>query len=426
MVVGEPKISEWVWELQACRSQGYGKKQQGNESGVASLEESKHYSELSREVLSNSQADLSLKPPKDWTEAELKDAMKAREKAPVQERQDMMLREREWFEHYYGNEPIRFDETGKMVQPSPVRRAPESPLPVRTVDGQPLEEAIEDVLGRLPETGDEVRISPIEGGVVLPFPQKPPQDGQPGIHPVPVPAPGKGAPPRLPLPGPDNDLIGIMPVKGEGGLSFPQKPPQDGQPGIQPVPVPAPGKDAPPTLPLPGPGNDLIGIMPVKGEDEIVKGIQSGLNFLSNKDNQSPLPKALKQPKLKEDGVLGPKTSLGLKKALVDKGTGKVSEALALGQFKETVKKAKKGGMHNLAGELGVTFEPLLPQKKSPKPGFQPEGLALQDTLNDLGANLKDDGIVGPKTTDAFMQVVKAKDEDEIVNQFAHNLGFGF
>lgn len=260
-------------------------------------------------------SDILLKSPKDWTEAELKEAMKAREKASSQDKQDMMMREREWFEHYYGTEPIKFDETGKMIQPSPARPLPNQSQPIRTKDGTDLNEAIDQIVALLPQKGDE---------------------------------------------------------------------------------------------------------------PELIKGVQSGLNILTNKQNQSPLPNTPKTAKLKEDGIAGPKTALGLKKALLNKGTAKVSEALALGQFKETVKKAKKDGPQNLADELGATFSPLLPKNKSPKDGFQPEGLVLQDTLNDLGAVLKDDGNVGPKTEAAFGQIAKSKDEDELVNQFGYNLGFEF
>ncbi len=165
-------------------------------------------------------------------------------------------------------------------------------------------------------------------------------------------------------------------------------------------------------------------IMP--NEANIVRAMQSGLNVLSGQKNQSPLPGAPKTPMLKEDGIVGPKTAQAMKKAVMENGTPKVAEALALGKVKETVKKAKTNGAQNLAEELSATFSPLIGSAKSPKDGFQPEGLALQDTLNDLGANLKDDGIVGPKTKAAFEQMAKTQDVDEIVNRFAHNLGFDF
>ncbi|NVK19325.1 MAG: hypothetical protein HWE30_11565 [Methylocystaceae bacterium] len=282
--------------------------------------------------------------------------MKARDKAGASDQQAMMDREREWFEHYYGTDPVQFDETGKMVQPRPVRDVPKRSLAIKTKDGKDLEGAIDEIIRILPikeKPGDDYSTMPVD-----------PID------------------PKLPkLPGLPDDKVGIMPIV---------------PPGVE------------------------------KPEAEVIKGLQAGLNMLSNKQNQSPLPNTPKVQKLKEDGIAGPKTAFGLKKALVDQGTGKVSEAVALGQFKETVKKAKKDGPQNLAGELGATFGPLLGKKKAPKQGFQPEGLALQDTLNDLGAGLKDDGIVGPKTTDAFSQIAKTADEDDLVNRFGYNLGFDF
>jgi len=178
-------------------------------------------------------------------------------------------------------------------------------------------------------------------------------------------------------------------------------------------------------IPNEGAGGQLKpALMP--NEANIVRAMQSGLNVLSGQKNQSSLPGASKTRMLKEDGIVGPKTAQAMKKAVMENGTPKVAEALALGKVKETVKDAKTNGAQNLSGELRATFAPLIGNAKSPKDGFQPEGLALQDTLNDLGANLKDDGIVGPKTQAAFEQVAKTQDTDEIVNRFAQNLGFDF
>lgn len=314
------------------------KRDGGTTASLNSNEYQNSTNEIQKKIHEGYTANTLLKPPHDWTEAELKDVMKQREQASFQEKQDMMQRERQWFDHMYGNQPVEFDETGRMVQPKPIRSIPVMPRPIQTPDGQELEDAIEDIIGRLP----------IEGPVV---------PGQPEM----------------------------------------EKPPFE---DVRP--------------------------MQAKNEGDMVKAMQSGLNILSNKQNQSPLPNSSKMAKLKEDGDLGPKTSFALKKALVDNGAPKVSEALALGQFKEIVKKTKKDGPQNLAGDLAATFSPLLPKKKSPKETFQSEGLALQDTLNDFGADLKDDGIVGPKTEEAFNNIAKTVDEDDLVNQFGSNLGFSF
>jgi len=280
-----------------------------------------------------------VKLPRDWTEEELRENMQKRENEKNEgRRKEMMEREREWFDHFYSNGEVQYDETGKMIQPQPIRPVPREPVRVKDKDGTDITDALKKLLKQMPTElkDDYVSLDPIEMG----------QD----------------------------------PVKA--------KEPSQG--------------DA----------------------TQMVKKIQSGLNILSGKKNQVAGPASGKTPMLKEDGVIGPKTAQGLQKALVKEGTGKVSEALALGQFKETVKKAKKEGPQNLAAELGATFSPLIANAKSPKEGFQPEGLALQDTLNDLGERLKDDGVVGPKTQAAFDRVVKSKPEDQIVGQFAQNLGF--
>jgi|GEM_PF-1994403 len=344
--------------------------EQENRDGgsIASIDEGKKKTDkdtlkLASALSSDKTLDLRLKSPTDWTEDELKDAMKAREAASNDaEKREMFNREREWFEANYGSGEVGFDETGRMVQPKPVRPISTTPVPVRTKDGQDLEDAMKEVLDKLQaggEAGGDVSIAPV---------------GEP-------------------------QSIGS--VNGEK--------------------VDLPQQGAASQMPLAS-GNDM----------KLVQGIQSGLNMLSNKKNQSPLPGKPMTVKLKEDGIAGPKTGFGLKKALVNNGASKVSEAIALGQFKDTVKKAKAAGPQNLAAELGATFAPLLGSKKMPKVGFQPEGLALQDTLNDLGASkkgyepLKDDGIVGPKTEAAFDLVAKLTDEDELVNQFGYNLGFDF
>jgi len=286
--------------------------------------------------------------PRYWTEEELRENMQKREKEKNEgRRKEMMEREREWFDHYYSNGEVQYDETGKMIQPKPIRPIPREPVQVKDKNGF-------DMQGELKK------------------------------------------------------LLRNMPVYAGGSPSFDE----------------STGKRYP-VLPVEMKPEKTHKIQPPQGDaKQVIKNIQSGLNILSGKKNQDGGPAMAKTPMLKEDGIIGPKTAQGVQKALVREGTPKVSEALALGQFKETVKKAKKDGPQNLATELGATFAPLIGNAKSPKEGFQPEGLALQDTLNDLGESLKDDGIVGPKTQAAFGRVAKSKAEDQIVGQFAQNLGF--
>jgi hypothetical protein len=369
-----------------------------NEVGQASIDSGKqNRTDISSLISLNNQDRVNLKSPRDWTKAELEEAMKAREKAVPQDKAGMLQRERQWFDHYYGNDPVKYDETGKMVQPAPVRSIPQEPVPIKTKDGKDLGEALDRVIGNLPgltggtghalnppvyneEKGGWVQFDPTMGGY-----KKIEAPITPGYHLL----------DQKKATGPLGSVNGVPVEPGQTGQN---------RQVIQ--------------------SDRHLAVMP--SEEQVIKGLQAGLNMLSNKQNQSPLPNIPKTTALKEDGIIGPKTSFGLKKALVDHGTSKVSEAAALGQFKETAKKAKASGVENLAGELGATFKPLLGNQKSPKDGFQPEGLALQDTLNDLGAGLKDDGIVGPKTQDAFHQIAKKMDEDELTQRFVDNLGFSF
>lgn len=337
--------------------------------------------QLLKQLKEQGKGDAMIKYPMDWTQEELRAAMRERERInDPAKKAEMFKREREWFDHTYGTGPVQFDETGKMIQPQPVRKTPVQSKPIKSKDGKDLDTAIGDVISKIPVDSDGYYNNPPfydeKKGEWFRFnPETGEHDKLPGNY---VNKGGNEGTVRI-TDGPD-----IMPYS-------------DQQKGLNNV-----------------------------DEQKVIKVLQAGLNILSNQQNQSPLPNTPKVQILKEDGIAGPKTAFGLKKALVDQGTGKVSEAVALGQFKETVKKAKKDGPQNLAGELGASFGPLLGKKKAPKQGFQPEGLALQDTLNDLGAGLKDDGIVGPKTTDAFSKIAKTTDEDDLVNRFAYNLGFDF
>lgn len=367
--------------------------------------------------------DLLLKNPRDWTEEELRDVMKRRErlKNPV-EKDEMFAREREWFDANYGTQPVKYDETGKMIQPGFLGNIFKDIKPVRTIDGQDLDDALGDVVVKLPYGVGDGTV-----GFNNPF-----YDEKTGGYRmwdegeskyVDIPA-GDGQPDNE-LPDDATDEEKYEDAKRKQFIE--DMPPEENEPAYTGG---SPNFDEMIGEMRPAVPNAPILDQPSEGE--VVKGIQSGINILSNKTNRSPLPNAPKIIKLKEDGFVGPKTSLGLKKALVNHGSGKVSEAIAIGQFKGSVKKAKKSGPQNLAKDLSATFAPLLGTKKTPKNGFQPEGLALQDTLNDLGASkkgfepLKDDGIVGPKTEAALGLVAKSTDEDELANQLGYNLGFDF
>ena len=182
-----------------------------------------------------------------------------------------------------------------------------------------------------------------------------------------------------------------------------------------------------------------------------VKTLQSGINLVADARREENLPGPLapqqleremarrdrmalairaSQP-LKEDGAFGPKTRLGLKRTLVDRGPGKVEEGFALGAFRDFARKNDHGG---LASETDRTLGSLFrnPSRPLPPTAPRPESGALQQTLNDLGPKtfgsgwepLKEDGWIGPKTTSAFSQVAKGAGVDNLVRSFGSFLGF--
>ncbi|MEO5338664.1 MAG: hypothetical protein H7841_17525 [Magnetospirillum sp. WYHS-4] len=136
-----------------------------------------------------------------------------------------------------------------------------------------------------------------------------------------------------------------------------------------------------------------------------VRALQGGLNLLGGAG-------------LDEDGILGPQTRSGLKRTLVEGGTTPVERALAVGRFRDTL---RRGRPADLEGETETAFAGLHPQP----------GLALQKTLNGLGPKaadgagwtpLKEDGWIGPRTTEAFAQVAGRNDPDDFARSFARNL----
>jgi len=127
-------VSYWIVNLPKCS-------RELNKFGSSSLSKLKE----------STKEDVKLKRPQDLTEAELKELMKARDKSGPSDQQAMMDREQEWFEHYYGTDPVQFDETGKMVQPRPVRDVPKRSEAIKTKDGKDLEGAIDEIIHGLAE-----------------------------------------------------------------------------------------------------------------------------------------------------------------------------------------------------------------------------------------------------------------------------------
>ncbi len=139
--------------------------------------------------------------------------------------------------------------------------------------------------------------------------------------------------------------------------------------------------------------------------------------------------------KLKEDGVFGPKSRSGLRRAIASLGTPKVEEGLAFGRFNAFARDGRKEGFGRLKEMTEGSFGPLFrdPVKPVRRPSERLETVTLQETLNDLGTGhfgrgrfrpLKLDGDIGPKTADAFGRLAGALGPGRITKRFGEFLGF--
>ncbi len=269
---------------------------------------------VSDEIIEQTQdfsEDVLLKKPEDLTEGEVKDLMVKRNNfqhdKPLFD--ELVKKERKWFSTRYGDDPVKFDETGKMIQPVPINPAPKEPKPLTVPGGQTMANAIKAVVAQLDKSSDN--------------------------------------------------------------------------------------------------------------KVDTIRGLQTGIN--RTKGNMD-VP-------LKVDGMFGPKSAMGLKKAIATLGPTKMTEANALGQFQYKTDKAKKSGdTNNLIKDVTATFDPLLPSKKDQKKSTV--GLALQTAINETNKDdnqipkLKKDGIIGPVTEDVFGMTVKKKDAKDLTDNFGYFLGF--
>ncbi len=162
------------------------------------------------------------------------------------------------------------------------------------------------------------------------------------------------------------------------------------------------------------------------GVVDAVKGLQRGLNMLG----RQPMPKRseawgpyTRQAPLLEDGQYGPRTDFALKNAVGRVGAPKVENALALGRFNTFARNARKtGNVDGLEKQTHAIFGPLFrdpADTRAPKV----EAGVLQETLNGLGADLKVDHWIGPKTTAAFGRVLQDEDADSFTSAFGKGLG---
>ena len=125
---------------------------------------------------------------------------------------------------------------------------------------------------------------------------------------------------------------------------------------------------------------------------------------------------------LKEDDIMGPKSQKALQEALMQQGTGTVEEAVGLGQFENLTEKIRdRGGRpEEMSAGMQRIFMSLLGQGSGMGAAVQ----VLQDTLNDQGEDLKDDGVLGPKTAASFASVARKANPRALAQSFGSNLGF--
>lgn len=192
-------------------------------------------------------------------------------------------------------------------------------------------------------------------------------------------------------------------------------------------------------------GRKVIRNAETDGFASAVRGLQGGLNILDEVWTPPIVPEERPQPRrpgvftivprLKEDGVFGPKTRMGLKRAVIALGAPKVEEGIALGRLDQFARDGRKEGFGRLGEVTEGSFGPLFrdPRKVSPRPTERAEAVTLQETLNDLGKTrfarerfppLKLDGAIGPKTIDAFGRIASTLGPARVTRRFGEFLGF--
>ncbi|NFV81001.1 hypothetical protein [Magnetospirillum aberrantis] len=208
----------------------------------------------------------------------------------------------------------------------------------------------------------------------------------------------------------------------------------DGGKPIEPMPIrPIPEQPSPHTTPQGEDlwqatarlGGKLAAAAGMDGYAQTVQGLQRGLNMLNNA-NPLPARSAAYGPYTKlgpvdEDGQYGPQTDFALKHATARLGPAKVEDGLALGRFNTFARAAQSSGnAEGLENKTHAIFGPLL-HKDDQAPKV--EGGALQMALNGFGQNLKVDNWIGPKTTQAFADVLKEQDSDTLTRSLGRELG---
>lgn len=168
-----------------------------------------------------------------------------------------------------------------------------------------------------------------------------------------------------------------------------------------------------------------------RGLATAVRGVQAGLNLLNRQGSDG----GRKTRLLKPDGTFGPKTKQALQDSVMEQGSQKVENALAMGTFRNLMDNKRGQARGGLAEAAHDSFQPLFEKPTSHRPDDRaptPWGMVLQDTINDAGTEtfgdgfeaVRADGWIGPKTVKAFDAVYRPTGADGFMKKLADNFGF--
>ncbi len=168
-----------------------------------------------------------------------------------------------------------------------------------------------------------------------------------------------------------------------------------------------------------------------RGLATAVRGVQAGLNLLNRQGSDG----GRKTRLLKPDGTFGPKTKQALQDSVMEQGSQKVENALAMGGFRNLMDNKRGQARGGLAEAAHDSFQPLFEKPTSHRPDDRaptPWGMVLQDTINDAGTEtfgegfetVRADGWIGPKTVKAFDAVYRPTGADGFMKKLADNFGF--
>lgn len=170
------------------------------------------------------------------------------------------------------------------------------------------------------------------------------------------------------------------------------------------------------------------------GRRDAVKFLQRGLNALNRALTDAGADRPLFAD-LRDDGDPGPKTRGALRAVTARLGPAKAEEALALGRFDTLLRAMARGeAAGDLRGEAEAAFGRLFRDPRAHAGNRRTEeGESIQMAVNDLGAGLlntdefrplREDGVIGPVTKDAFRRVLAASGPDRMLDAVGRNLGF--